>query len=138
MRADDPLDTINGTTAIGGAADSILVLTRRRGENSGSMLVTGRDIPEREFAVKLDPQSLSWSITEATPTSVISAARREIIDVIREQGKPLTSGEIAHLLDRDPNGVRVLVHRMKKVGHIRESEDGRYILDSQEDCANYH
>jgi len=50
--ADDFLDTVSGTQGIAGAADSVIVLSRRRKSDDGVLAVTGRDIEENEYAVR--------------------------------------------------------------------------------------
>lgn len=52
--ADDFLDTVSGTQGIAGAADTVIVLARKRKSDEGVLSVTGRDIEENEYAVKTD------------------------------------------------------------------------------------
>lgn len=52
--ADDFLDTVSGTQGIAGAADSVVVLARKRKSDEGILAVTGRDIEENEYAVRTD------------------------------------------------------------------------------------
>ncbi|MGD9514276.1 AAA family ATPase [Mycolicibacterium sp.] len=52
--ADDFLDTVSGTQGIAGAADSVIVLARKRKSDEGVLSVTGRDIEENEYAVRTE------------------------------------------------------------------------------------
>ena len=52
--ADDFLDTVSGTQGIAGAADSVIVLSRKRKSDNGVLAVTGRDIEENEYAVRTE------------------------------------------------------------------------------------
>jgi AAA domain len=52
--ADDFLDTVSGTQGIAGAADSVIVLSRKRKSDDGVLAVTGRDIEENEYAVRTE------------------------------------------------------------------------------------
>jgi len=52
--ADDFLDTVSGTQGIAGAADSVIVLARKRKSDEGILSVTGRDIEENEYAVRTE------------------------------------------------------------------------------------
>jgi hypothetical protein len=61
--ADDPFDEVSGTLGITGAADSIFVLDRNRGEGTAAMYVTGRDVPDQTYALAWDENSCLWSIT---------------------------------------------------------------------------
>ena len=47
--APDVIDEITGSTGLVGAVDAILVLKRERGQEQGSLFVTGRDIQEERF-----------------------------------------------------------------------------------------
>jgi hypothetical protein len=51
--AEDFVETISGTNGIAGAADTILVLNRPRNESEGLLKITGRDVEENEYGVKL-------------------------------------------------------------------------------------
>ena len=45
-----------------GAADTISKLEKNRGKNNldGTLLLTGRDLPEQELAVHFDPERFQW------------------------------------------------------------------------------
>jgi hypothetical protein len=51
--AEDFVDAVSGTHGLAGAADTIIVLARDRQEASGLLKVTGRDVAEGEYAVRL-------------------------------------------------------------------------------------
>ena len=51
---DDFVDSVSGTNGIAGGADTVLVLTRGRGESGGLLQVTGRDVSEGAYAVDFD------------------------------------------------------------------------------------
>lgn len=62
MDASDVFDLVSGSTGIVGAADSLLVLERKRSELIGKLSVTGRDIKDDgEYAVKFDKDTGKWS-----------------------------------------------------------------------------
>jgi RecA-family ATPase len=50
----DPLNTVSGTNGITGAADTTMVLDRKRGEKRAILKVTGRDVIERELALEFN------------------------------------------------------------------------------------
>ena len=47
--AQDVTDEITGSTGMAGAVDAILILKRERGQEQGSLFITGRDIPQERF-----------------------------------------------------------------------------------------
>ncbi len=67
----DWMDSTSGTNGLNGAADWTLNLHRPRGETSGVVRITGRDVPEGEYAVTCD--SGSWALDGAT---LVEAAQR--------------------------------------------------------------
>jgi AAA domain len=48
----DFIDSVSGTHGLTGSADTTLVLVRARNDTAGLIKVTGRDIPEGEYAVR--------------------------------------------------------------------------------------
>ena len=59
--AQDVIDEITGSTGMVGAVDAILVLKRERGQEQGSLFVTGRDIPQERFLpLRFDATSGRW------------------------------------------------------------------------------
>ena len=50
----DFVDAVSGTQGIAGSADFLLVLSRKRHDDEAVLAVTGRDIAEREYALKSD------------------------------------------------------------------------------------
>jgi hypothetical protein len=71
--AEDFVDMASGTNGLAGAADYILVLKHPRLAMHGSLLVTGRDVPEGEYGLlsdqghgwRLDGDTLSEAATNA-------------------------------------------------------------------------
>jgi len=60
--AQDVIDEITFSTGMAGAVDAILVLKRERGQEQGSLFVTGRDIPERFLPLRFDAASGLWRL----------------------------------------------------------------------------
>lgn len=59
--APDVIDEITGSTGLVGAVDAILVLKRERGQEQGSLFVTGRDIQQECFLpLRFDAASGRW------------------------------------------------------------------------------
>jgi RecA-family ATPase len=88
--ADDFVDSVSGTHGLAGAADTVIVLTRARQATSGLLKVTGRDVPEGEYAVTVadgfawdldgdDLQEAAARAREAQLTGAVSDRSAEII-----------------------------------------------------------
>jgi hypothetical protein len=94
--AEDVVDEISGTLGLSGAADGLLVLTRARSENEGTLFIDGRDVERRELALAFDPQTCVWkclgNAAEVTESKFINA----IIEVFkRNAGLVLGVNQIA-------------------------------------------
>jgi len=58
----DFLESVLGSQGLAGTADSILVLRRKRGEDTGTLYVTGREIKdETPLQIRFDTSSLRWT-----------------------------------------------------------------------------
>ncbi len=61
--APDVIDEITGSTGMVGAVDAILILKRERGQEQGSLFVTGRDIPQERFLpLRFDMATGQWRL----------------------------------------------------------------------------
>lgn len=61
-QADDLVSDIMGATSKPGAADALMGLYRQRGQTDATLKTTGRDIEERELAVKFDQVTGCWQL----------------------------------------------------------------------------
>lgn len=122
--SDDILDDVSGTIGITGAADTILLLKRERGQHDALLHVTGRDVDEREIGLKWDGQACKWSVLGPADQLRLSGQRMTILTTLEKHG-PLAPTEIADLLGWRVNNAKQLLHQMQKVGQVK-SVDGKY------------
>jgi RecA-family ATPase len=59
--SEDFVDAVSGTHGLAGAADTVIVVNRRRYETTGILSVTGRDVVEGEYALRFDEGSV-WRL----------------------------------------------------------------------------
>ena len=124
MAAEDPLDTVSGTTGLTGAVDSVLVLTR---DGHGTTLHgRGRDLEEIEDAATFDREACLWRIEGKAEDVRRSDERTTILAVLKDAAEPLSPREIADLSEQSYNAVRMMLTRMVKVGEINRAGRGRY------------
>jgi len=99
--AADFVDSVSGTHGLAGAADTVVILSRERHEQTGLVMVTGRDVPEGEYAVKLADTG-AWTLDGATlaDAAAVAAQRRATAGVGDR------SAEILGLVGQHPEGVR--------------------------------
>ncbi len=125
--ASDPLDEISGSTGGPGAADTLLVLRRTRGQANAELHVTGRDVDEQELAITFDDQSGLWTLAGDAEAFRLTQERQEIIDVLHDlitQGAQTTPLEIQKALNvsrekpKSRESVRYLLSRMNNAGDV--------------------
>jgi hypothetical protein len=135
LAALDPLEEVSGTLGLTGAADGIAVLRRERGQLDASLSLTGRDIEEREIALRFDPQCALWSILGDAEEYRLGKERQEIIDVLKTGGEPLTPKEVAGRLDKSPGAVKTMMFRMGQAGQL-QSIEGKYTISNRGNPSN--
>jgi len=101
----DPVADIYGTTAKGAVIDTALGLYRDRGDPSkAELLVTGRDIENRELLLCFDADTCTWhslgdadDVREGTFTYDVFTT----IKALWRQGKYATNAALVELLESD-------------------------------------
>jgi len=127
--ADDVLDTVNGSTGLAAAADAVLVLQRARGQVEATLSVTGRDIEERELALRFDPTLMAWTLVgdaEVLRREREDAGRRADDDWLRAAlaDGPRWSVELLEAAKAVPIGRNRLFEAKERIG-ARAVKDGR-------------
>jgi hypothetical protein len=99
--ADDFVDSVSGTHGLAGAADTVMVLCRRRQSPEGLLKVTGRDVPENEYALTI-ADGRTWQLDGASLPGAAARARE------REDGQALgeTAAAVLAVVNRHPAGIR--------------------------------
>lgn len=135
MAADDPLDSVSGTTGLTGAVDTVMVIL---GGNQGCQLYArGRDLEEVDKSVRFDRGSCRWQVLGEAAEVRRTGVREKILEVMDEAGEPMTPSEIAAVLGASTNNIKQLLFKMAKTGEVaRAPEHGHYILAGRRDRAN--
>lgn len=74
--SEDFIDSVSGTHGLAGAADTIIVLARKRQAQDAVLKVTGRDVPEAEYAMVM--QDGTWTLDGATLAAAAETARTRV------------------------------------------------------------
>jgi len=125
--ADDPLDEVMGTTGLTGAVDAALILRRGRGQADATLMITGRDVEEQELALKFHPAEGLWELLGTVAERTLTQEHQEILAILKESG-PQTTKELAKLLEKSFDTVRITLKKMRDAGLVRFRDDGRYEL----------
>jgi hypothetical protein len=130
MEADDPIDTVSGTTGLTGAVDSIIVLNRT--SQGVTLYGRGRDIEEIDKAAEFNRNTCRWTIKGDAEDVQRSDARNEILAALKDSDEAMTAREVHDLCDElTYEHVRKLLRRMVAMGEVNKVGRGRYIATSQ-------
>lgn len=133
--AEDFVDSVSGTHGLAGAADTIIVLCRRRQSPEGSLKVTGRDVPENEYALKVI-DGKAWQLDGGDLADAAAVARQrednralgdvsaQVLDAIRQHPGGLRAADLTPRFGKD---VYQYLKRLTDAGRIDKLERGLYI-----------
>ncbi|WP_336491301.1 AAA family ATPase [Methylobacterium nigriterrae] len=134
MDADDPIDTVLGTTGLTGAVDSVLVLAST---SQGTTLYgRGRDLEEFEKAAHFDPVTCRWTIAGDVSEVRRTDERRAILEALRNAAEPLSPAAISAATGMRGLNVRQLLLKMVKAGEVIKCGHGRYWCPAKGNCGH--
>jgi len=120
---------VSGSTGLTGACDTVMVLERmKRSDADAKLQIAGRDVEAVELTLKFDRVKGSWTLMGEAEQYCLASQRRDIVELLKKEKKPLRSGDIAKTLGRNHNTVRGLLQRMVKDGIIYKPDRGLYAL----------
>jgi hypothetical protein len=135
MGAADWLDTVAGTQGITGSADYVLVLTRKRKSAEALLSVTGRDVFENEYALRIEDGLWKLDGGNLDEAAEVADNRREqehlgdrSLDVVAfVNSRPQTrAADVTKELGIEQAQVRVYLNRLAEKGYIRKVSRGVY------------
>lgn len=100
--ANDPVNTLTGSTGISGAVDSTFILQRdKRTENAATLFCTGRDIKTLEIPLVFSEQSCTWLLRDENPELVklIDPTVNQVSNYFTESGTDEFCGSATELAD---------------------------------------
>jgi predicted ATP-dependent serine protease len=134
--ATDFVERVSGTNGLTGAADTVIVLSRERNSQEGTLSVTGRDVEENEYAIFTEDGS--WrldgtDLTDASNNAVKRAATenigelmKELVSFIDAQEGPVTAKEVSENLKIEPGKAYVYLGRAVAAGTVQKVQRGTY------------
>ncbi len=126
MEADDPFDTISGTTGLTGVPDMLLILAKH-GEGA-KLCGKGRDIDDFEKALSRDAITGSWRVDGDARDLAKTGERQAILDEMREADIPLTPTQIATGIGKKRDNVQHLLKRLQAEGLVKKEGYGKWSL----------
>ena len=130
MDADDPLDTISGSTGLSGGVDGALILKRERGKADAYLHVDGRDVEEpAELALRWDQNLASWNLMGEAHEYRMSEERRAIVELLERSGEPtMAPKEIAEALGKGESATKMMLRDMVADGQVLNPKRGQYTV----------
>jgi hypothetical protein len=123
--SDDSIDTVQGTTGITGAVDTVALISKGPGRADAFLDIRGRDVEAAELALMFDPEACRWSVAGEAEDFRRSTIRNDILRVLGGHPTGLTPTKVAELLDVKANTAKQRLHQMKLKNEVR-AEGGRY------------
>jgi AAA domain len=124
--AEDVFDTVSGTLGLTGAADTILVLSKKSGKVV--LHARGRDIEESETALQFDGASGHWVTLGAAAEVFVSDERSRIIAVLEYAPEPMSPKELMLATGSTNRGAMdLMLLKMVRDGQISKASRGKYV-----------
>lgn len=134
--SEDFVDAVSGTHGLAGAADTTVVLTRRRTEADGKLQVTGRDVIEGEYALRFDAGA--WSLNGTTldeaaqnlrtarETTHLGDRSATILAFVAEHAAGVRAPQVAEALGLDLETAKDYLGRLARSKRLNRPSRGLY------------
>jgi hypothetical protein len=135
--SDDFVDSVSGTHGLAGAADTVLVLTRDRHSTDGLLKVTGRDVPEGEYALRFvdgcawtldggDLDTAAQRASQVRATAGLGDRSAEVVGYVLDHPDGVRLADVAAALGLDQRTAGVYLGRAVGAGRLVRLGRGRY------------
>jgi 5S rRNA maturation endonuclease (ribonuclease M5) len=144
--AEDFVHSVSGTNGIAGSFDTVLVIRRKRLATTGTLQVTGRDVPEDEYAIRTEHGA--WSLDgddlaeaakkarESHETGSLGERSQRILRLAEDNPQGIGPAAVAYALGVGESTARAYLSRLLEGGHLTRPERGVYRLPSSEGVAS--
>ncbi len=128
--ADDVFDTVSGTLGLTGAADSILILSKRSGK--AALHARGRDIEDSETALQFDSATCRWTALGKAADVFVSYERSRIQVALGQAPDPMSPKELMLATGiKNRNAIDLLLLKMVRDGQIEKAARGKYAMSGK-------
>ena len=137
--ADDIFDTVSGSLGITGAADTIMILNRKRNSPEAELMITGRDVGEKNYAMRFNDSNCTWTMVGEAETVKQNKAYSEIVELIKLNNGSMNVKEIvSYFVDKGEkeSTVRWRLSEMLKRDILYSVERGVYNINNISNITN--
>lgn len=136
--SEDFIDAVSGTKGLTGSADTTLLVRRPRKEPTGTISITGRDVEENEYAIKLingttwdldgnDLEDAAANADTKKESGGLKDRSLEILAYVNDQhGHAVTPTEASEALGLEIHMVRTYLARLAQSSRIKKLGRGAY------------
>lgn len=131
--SEDFVESVSGTNGLAGAADTIVVLARKRQSQEALLMVTGRDVPEAEYGMVLDDGLWRLDGTNLDEAQVAAQQRQDaaglgdvsvsILQFVREHPDGCKAAAVVEKFGRD---AYQYLSRLEERGDLTKIKRGVY------------
>ncbi|ELR85683.1 MULTISPECIES: AAA family ATPase [Mycobacterium] len=143
----DFVDSVSGSAGVAGSADFVLVLSRKRHSDEALLAVTGRDVAEAEYALRIT--NGIWELDGANLAAASETAERrrlsdtrsdrsvEIASVVAASPTPVSPSEVSEKLGIDNDTAGRYLRRLAENDTVKRVGRGLYTtLSEVSECPN--
>ena len=124
--AGDWINQLSGSAGITGCADTIIALKRERVSTHGTLRITGRDVEEKDYSMKLD--GFGWFLEGEVGQEIqIPAWKSKILDYLKEHLK-ITPMQLSDLASITIEAAKKQLQRLCNDLVLKRIEHGVYCL----------
>lgn len=121
----DWINQLSGSAGITGCADTILALKRERVSTHGLLRITGRDVEEKDYALKLD--GFGWFLEGDAEEFYMPSWKKTILEFLKENEK-ITPMQLSDKAGITLEAAKKQLQRAANDGLIKRIEHGVYVL----------
>lgn len=120
----DPVDDLLGSSAKGAVADCLIGLYRERRKKTAKLVMTGREVEDREASLQFDRVTCCWQLTkdDSDDTRRLTAKEQEIIDTLHQLG-PMPAARIARVTGQERSNCHKVLTGLVDEGVIEREGD---------------
>jgi hypothetical protein len=119
--SDDWMTRVTGTRGVTGAADFVIYIARKRGEDVGTFYVSGRDVEDGEVHARFDVTG--WTPADIRIIMETKHPSRRLIWQWLEENGPAWQTDIAEALDLPYPTVKSQITKMADAGEVYSLPD---------------
>jgi AAA domain len=123
---DDWVDTMNASSGLSGAVDTLLLLNRKRGEDAATLNVTGRDVDSEDYHIEWDAQTFTWTMRGKAEDFEREERREAVYAVLDRIGGPAKQDQIGQGIGKSRARTYEIIQALVNAGDLMSIGSGFY------------